>query len=111
MAAAQEKGVYMFGNTTDQLALAPEVVLTSAVQDIGGAIAFVVEAAYNGTVEGKKYILGLDHPEIAKLGEINPVVPADVVQQVEAAKQAMLAGELVLEACEQNGEAAVCKKA
>ena len=110
MEAAKENGVYMFGNTTDQLDLAPEVVLTSAVQDIGGAIGYVVNAAYEGNFEARKYILGLENPEIASLGRINAdILPPEVVNKVEALKQDMLDGKLVFEACEQEGEPAVCR--
>ncbi|MBE7383209.1 MAG: BMP family protein [Leptolyngbya sp. SIO1E4] len=109
MEAAKEKGVYMFGNTTDQLDLAPEVVLTSAVQDIGGAIGYVIDAAYAGNFEGKQYILGLETPEIADLGRINEdLVPPDVLEKVTTLKQDMLEGNLAFEACEENGEPAVC---
>ncbi|MGB3571843.1 MAG: BMP family protein [Phormidesmis sp.] len=110
MEVAEEKGVYMFGNTTDQLELAPDAVLTSAVQDIGGAIGFVVEAAYENDFEGKKYVLGLENPDIASLGRINEaLVPDNVVEEIEALKQEMLANELVFESCEKEKEPAVCE--
>ncbi|MDY7022301.1 MAG: BMP family protein, partial [Cyanobacteriota bacterium] len=38
---ASEKGIYAIGNVSDQLEIAPNSVLTSTIQDIGGAVAYV----------------------------------------------------------------------
>jgi basic membrane protein A len=107
---AQEKGIYALGNVTDQLTVAPKAVLTSAVQDIGGAIAYVAEQTSKGQFEGKKYILGLEKPEIAHLGKFNDIVPAEVQKQVETIEKNMLAGKLTFEDCQENGQSSVCVK-
>lgn len=105
---AQEEGIYALGNNVDQLELAPEAVLTSAVQDIGGALTYVAELAGNGEIEGKRYVIGLDQPELVRMGEFNEIVPAEVKQRAEAAKEKLLASEIELEECEKAGKSAVC---
>ncbi|NES75277.1 MULTISPECIES: BMP family protein [Okeania] len=107
---AQEKGIYAVGNTTDQLDVAPKAVLTSAVQDVGGAIAYVANLVKNNQVKGEKYILGIENPDITKLGRFNDVLPEEVQQKVEEVQQQMLAGKLKFEDCTEGGRDKVCVK-
>lgn len=107
---AQEKGIYAVGNTTDQLDVAPKAVLTSAVQDVGGAIAYVANLVKKDRVKGEKYILGIENPEITKLGRFNDALPAEVRQKVEETQQQMLAGKLQFEDCSADGQEKICIK-
>lgn len=104
---AQEKGIYAIGNAVDQHDIAPAAVLTSTVQDIGGAITYVAELAAKGEVEGKKYVIGLENPDLVKLGTFNDAVPAELKQTVEALQADMVAGKLTFEDAEENGKASV----
>lgn len=105
--ACEEAGIYAFGNNIDQFELAPEAILTSAVQDIGGAITMVAALAGKGEIESKKYVIGLETPELVRFGTFNEAVPEDVRDQMEAVKADMVAGKLTFEDTEENGKAAV----
>ncbi len=105
---AQEKGIYAVGNTTDQLDVAPKAVLTSAVQDVGGAIAYVANLVKNNQVKGEKYILGIENPEITKLGRFHDVLSEKVKQKVEETQQQMLTGELQFADCSEGSQEKVC---
>ena len=104
---AEENGIYAIGNAVDQYDLAPGAVLTSTIQDIGGAITYVAELAATGEVEGKKYVIGLETPELVSLRIFNEVIPDEVKQHVEALKADMIAGTLTFEDAEENGKASV----
>ncbi len=54
--AASDQGVYAFGNTKDQLDIAPKAVLTSAVKHLDIAIAYVAELAKQKQLQGQIYI-------------------------------------------------------
>jgi basic membrane protein A len=105
--AAEENGIYAIGNAVDQYELAPEAVLTSTVQDIGGAIMYLAELAITGEAEGKKYVIGLETPELVSLGTFSPKMPTELQQQVEALKADMIDGKLTFEDAEEDGKASV----
>lgn len=102
-AAAEDAGnVRAVGHFTDQLSLSP-VVLTSAVAQWDTAFRDLLDAWYDYTVNGVPY----DGPperivyqsmvnDGSALGAIADDVPADVIAAVEAAREAILAGELVV---------------
>lgn len=103
----QDEGIYAFGNNVDQFELAPEAILTSAIQNIGGAITMVAELAGNGEIEGQRYVVGLETPELVRFGTFNEDVPADLREQVDAVAADMVAGKLTFEGIEENGKASV----
>ena len=105
--ACQEAGIYAIGNNVDQFELAPKAVLTSAIQDIGGAITQVAELAGKGEIEGKKYVIGLETPELVRFGVFNPATPQALQDQVDAVIADMVAGKLTFEDTEKDGKAAV----
>ncbi len=108
--AAQEKGIYAVGNTTEQLDVAPKAVLTSAVQDVGGAIAYIANLVKNNQVKGEKYILGIENPVLARLGRFNDVLPAEVKQKVAETQLQMLSGQLKFEDCTEDTKEKICLK-
>ena len=107
MQACQEAGIYAFGNNIDQFDLAPEAILTSAIQDIGGAITTVAELAATGEIESKKYVIGLETPELVRVGKFNEAGPAEVKAKVEAVTADMVAGKLIFEDADNNGKTSV----
>jgi basic membrane protein A len=107
---AADKGVYAFGNTADQLEVAPKAVLTSSVKRIDLAIAYLADLALKQELKGEIYTLGLDKPDILFLGKYGVAVPEQVKKQAEAAKQAILDQKLVFEACKENGKETRCVK-
>lgn len=107
LATAQEKGIYAIGNNIDQLDLAPKAVLTSLMQDVGGAVTYVAELAANKTAEGKRYIIGLEKPELVKLGRFNPIVPETAKTKIVSMEKEMLSGKIAFEETEDAGKASV----
>ena len=104
---AQDKGIYAFGNNVDQFDLAPKAILTSAIQNIGGAITQVAELAGQGKIEGKRYIIGLETPDLVGFGKYNEVVTADIKAKVESLQKEMVAGKLTFKGVEENGKVSV----
>ena len=102
-AAAEDAGnVRAVGHFTDQLSLSP-VVLTSAVAQWDTAFTDVLDAWYDYNVHGVPYnsppqriVYQSMVDDGSALGTIADDVPADVVAAVEAARAAILAGELVV---------------
>ncbi|MEO0686416.1 MAG: BMP family ABC transporter substrate-binding protein, partial [Cyanobacteria bacterium J06649_11] len=87
---AAEKGVYAFGNTKDQLEIAPKSVLTSAVKRMDLAIAYIAELAKNKQLKGDIYKIGLENSDILSLGKFGEMVPEDVRQKALDVKQGIL---------------------
>ena len=102
-AAAEDAGdVRAVGHFTDQLSLSP-VVLTSAVAQWDTAFTDVLDAWYDYNVHGVPYnsppqriVYQSMVDDGSSLGAIADDVPADVVAAVEAARVAILSGELVV---------------
>lgn len=107
---AGEKGVYAFGNTADQLDVAPKAVLTSAVKRIDLAIAKLADLAVNKQLQGQVYTLGLEEPDILYLGKYNDAVPSDLQAKVATTKEEILAKKLTFETCQEGGKATRCVK-
>ncbi|MFE1748858.1 BMP family protein [Coleofasciculus sp. H7-2] len=107
---AAEKGVFAFGNTTDQLDVAPKAVLTSAVKRIDLAIAYLADLAVKGNLKGEIYTIGLENPEILYLGKFGAMVPKNVEEKALQMKDAILAKKVMFEACKQGGKDTRCVK-
>ncbi len=105
-----EKGAYAIGYFEDQLSLAPKTVLTSAVQNYGAAIESIAEIAKNGQIKGEIYKLGLDKPDILKLGKFSALVPNAVQQKTTQAQAALVAKKITFEDCKENGKDSWCVK-
>ncbi|MGB3755911.1 MAG: BMP family protein, partial [Rivularia sp. (in: cyanobacteria)] len=75
---AAEKNVYAFGNTKDQLEIAPKAVLTSAVKRMDLAIAYISEIAKNKQLKGDIYKIGLEKSDILSLGKFGNMVSGDI---------------------------------
>jgi basic membrane protein A and related proteins len=84
---ASDRNVYAFGNTIDQLEIAPKAVLTSSVKHLDIAITYLVELAKQKQLKGQIYKIGLERPDILTLGKFNQVVPEVVQKQVLTSKQ------------------------
>lgn len=105
-----DKGIYAFGNTADQLEVAPKAVLTSAVKRIDLAIAKLAEFASKGELKGQVYALGLEESDILYLGKFNDVVPRDVRERVNTTEAAILAKKITFERCTEEGKETRCVK-
>ncbi|EAZ93029.1 BMP family protein [Crocosphaera chwakensis] len=105
---AQEKGIYAFGNTVDQLTIAPQAVLTTPVKRLDLAINYLAELANKNELEGKIYSLGLDYPDILYLGEFNEVVTDKMISEINNVKEEIVTKKITFEPCEENGKSTLC---
>ncbi|MCR4424586.1 MAG: BMP family protein [Firmicutes bacterium] len=92
--AAREKKVWSMGFQRDHLDLAPDTLLTSALEDVGHAMVWFVKTVAEGKFEGKHYWVGVEEPAAAGLGRFGAMVPEKVRQQAEKVRQAILAGTM-----------------
>ncbi|MGA7933948.1 MAG: BMP family protein [Kovacikia sp.] len=105
-----DKGAYAFGNTTDQLEVAPKAVLTSAVKRIDLAIAKLATLATKNELKGQVYALGLEEPDILYLGKVNSVVPKTLQDKVKKTEAAIVAQQITFAACTEAGKETRCVK-
>lgn len=105
-----DKGIYAFGNTADQLEVAPKAVLTSAVKRIDLAIAKLAELASKGELKGQVYALGLEEADILYLGKFNDAVPKNLQDQVNKTEAAILSKQITFQACTEAGKETRCVK-
>lgn len=107
---ASEKGVYAFGNTLDQLDIAPKSVLTSAVKRIDLAIAFLAQLAKQEQLKGQIYTIGLEQPDILSLGKFGTMVPKPLQQRALNTQQEIVAKKITFEKCQEGGKDTRCVK-
>jgi basic membrane lipoprotein Med (substrate-binding protein (PBP1-ABC) superfamily) len=100
--AAQERGVWAFGANKDQNAVAPDVVLASAVIDIPRAFLTVARQVKDGSFIARIEKLGMKERVVSLV--YNPAleqrIPADAKERVDAAQRAILSGTLVVPSAE-----------
>lgn len=97
--AAAEKNIKLIGCIFDQHALAPELIVTSAVQDTATAIFLTAKDAKEGKFEGKQLLYGLDTGAIG-LAPFYDMVPKEVEEAVKQAKEDIISGKIVVERTE-----------
>jgi basic membrane protein A len=107
---AADKGVYAFGNTKDQLEVAPKAVLTSAVKRMDLAIAYLAELAKQKQLKGQIYTIGLERPDILNLGNFNEIVPAAIKQKALNTKQEIVEKKITFENCKDGNKDTRCAK-
>ncbi|MBD2385006.1 BMP family protein [Cylindrospermum sp. FACHB-282] len=107
---ASDRGVYAFGNTKDQLNIAPRAVLTSAVKRLDLAIVYLAELAKQKQLQGKIYKIGLERPVILSLGEFGEIVPEAVKQKVLKLKEEIVDKKITFDKCKEGGKDTRCVK-
>lgn len=105
---ASDKGIFAFGNTKDQLDIAPKSVLTSAIKHLDVAIAYLSELAKNKQLKGQIYRLGLDREDILTLGKFNTIVPEKIQKQAINTKQEIIAKKITFVDCKEAGKDTRC---
>lgn len=108
--AASDKGVYAFGNTTDQLQVAPKAVLTSIIKRLDVAIAYLAELAQKKELKGQIYNIGLDRKDILYLGQFGSAVPEPIKQNALQIEQAISQQKIIFEPCQEAGKDTRCVK-
>ncbi|MCS6908668.1 MAG: BMP family protein [Anaerolineales bacterium] len=94
--AAKGANVKLIGCIFDQYEMAPDLILTSAIQDISTAIFEAAKTTKEGKFEGKAYLYGLDSGAIA-LAPFRENVPAEVAEFVKQVQQDILSGKIKIE--------------
>jgi basic membrane protein A and related proteins len=105
--AAREKGILAFGNQADTHAMAPETIITSPLFFWDPTVKFVIEQWYKHVVDGTPYTASADKPifflmkdggsGLAPLYEFENTLPKEVLDKLNADKQAILDGTLKVE--------------
>ncbi|MEH2296518.1 BMP family protein [Nostoc sp.] len=108
--AASDRGVYAFGNTKDQLDVAPKAVLTSAVKRLDIAIAYLAELAKQKQLKGQIYTIGLERKDIFYLGKFGAAVPETVKQNALKIQQGIIDKRIIFENCQEDGKDTRCVK-
>lgn len=92
--AVKEKNVYGVGYVADQLDLAPKNILTSVRENMSVAMFTMAKTVAAGNFQGKNYVIGLENPEVARLGTYNSVVPQDIRAQAEDIKKLLISKKI-----------------
>lgn len=99
--AAKEKGIHANGRSVEDTAIAPDAVLTNIVEKWGDMYATAADEAKAGTLGGKFELYGLNSKGCTgaellytKYKELNPNVPQEIVDEIQAVKKKFASGEL-----------------
>ena len=90
-----EEGIWAIGVDTDQSTLAPDYVITSAMKRVDVASQDISKAVADGTYEAGVHLYDLSNGGV-DLSPTRDHIPAEVLETVEAAKAAIIAGEKVV---------------
>jgi basic membrane protein A and related proteins len=99
--AAKEKNIYTSGRSTDNTKIAPQNVVTNIVEKWGEMYSAIAQADQAGTGGGKYILYGLNSKgstgaslQYTDGQAFNPVVPAAVVDELNADEKKFASGEL-----------------
>ena len=90
--ACNEEGIWAIGVDTDQSILAPDHVITSAMKRVDVASQDISKAVKDGSFAPGVHLYDLSNGGV-DLAPTRDHIPADVLEKVEAAKAAIIAGE------------------
>ncbi|MEM7534741.1 MAG: BMP family ABC transporter substrate-binding protein [Chloroflexota bacterium] len=101
--ACQELGCMAYGHLTDQEALSPEVVVSSAVALWDPAIMYILDEwqahresgePFNAPTDFTRFLMKDGAGDIASFYDLADEMPVEVIMAVEEARTAIMAGEL-----------------
>lgn len=90
-----DEGIWAIGVDTDQSILAPEHVITSAMKRVDTASQDISKAVKAGSFVGGVHMYDLSNGGV-DLAPTRDHIPAEVLEKVEAAKAAVIAGTIVV---------------
>ena len=93
--ACDEEGIWAIGVDTDQSSLAPEHVITSAMKRVDVASQDISKAVAAGEFAAGVHLYDLSNGGV-DLAPTRDNIPADVLELVENAKAAVIAGDVVV---------------
>lgn len=96
--AAGSNDFYAIGVDSDQDYMAPGKVLTSMIKRVDMAVYEVIKAAVEGTLEGGTWTFGVADGGVgtSEFKYTKDIIPQEVFDRVEEAKQKMISGEIVV---------------
>ena len=95
ISACDEEGIWAIGVDTDQSINAPDHVITSAMKRVDTASQDISKAFKDGSFVGGVHLYDLSNGGV-DLAPTRDHIPADVLEKVEAAKAAVIAGDFVV---------------
>lgn len=98
-ACREREGVWAFGSNSDQSSLAPDTVLASAVLEIPRIFVEIARSVKDGTFEPQEFRLTVAnaHTSLVYNPDLTDRIPAEVRDEVEALKNKLRDGSLVVE--------------
>ena len=104
--AAQEKGegFWAIGVDSDQYELAPENILTSMMKRVDVAVFETIKAAQEGGFEPGIQVFGLKEDGVGLAPTTSNNTPQEVIDQVNALGEKIIAGEIVVPATDEQLE-------
>lgn len=96
--AAANNDFYAIGVDSDQDYMAPGKVLTSMIKRVDMAVYEVIKAAVEGTLEGGTWTFGVADGGVgtSEFKYTKDIIPQEVFDRVEEAKQKIISGEIVV---------------
>jgi basic membrane protein A len=96
--AAEQNGKFVIGVDSNQNWVKPGFVLTSMVKRVDNAVYQIIKDKVAGKFQGGIHVYGLNNDGVGyAMDQYNEkLVPPDVIQQVEAAKQKIIKGEITV---------------
>lgn len=96
--AAGSNDFYAIGVDSDQDYMAPGKVLTSMIKRVDMAVYEVIKAAVEGTLEGGTWTFGVADGGVgtSEFKYTKDIIPQEVFDRVEEAKQKIISGEIVV---------------
>jgi basic membrane protein A and related proteins len=90
--ACQHSNCRMIEPTIERITQAPEVILASAIQNVGKLYVKAAQLASQDKLEGQRYRFGLEEPEIERL--VLHGVSTPIVEEMEEIRQEILSGAI-----------------
>lgn len=95
--AAAEKGLFVFGNMSDQNELAPDLVVTSAVWNMDPTVDYLIKQVTAGTFTAQDLkdfsMMGKGGASLAPYHNTESKIPAELIDAVKAKHDLIMSGE------------------
>ena len=92
---AQAKGIMAIGVDSDQSYLAPDTVITSAMKRVDNAVYATVTDLVEGNLAGGIKVFDITNGGV-DIAPTQDLLPAEVVSEIEAVKEKLMSGEIVV---------------
>jgi basic membrane lipoprotein Med (substrate-binding protein (PBP1-ABC) superfamily) len=107
--AAKEKGLFAFGNMSDQNSLAPDLVVSSPVWNMQPTVEYLVKAVSSGAYTAQDLkdfsMMAKGGASLAPFHGTESKIPADLLAKVKAKEEAILKGLFRVDIDERQPEA------